>query len=192
MPGALDWLVSIGLALALAACAGLRAWLPLFGAGLVSRLGIAELGPSFEFLGSTPALVAFGTATAVEMVADKLPVLDHALDAVSTVIRPAAGALVAAAAFVHIDQPLAALVIGLLTGAPAALATHAAKASTRLFTTTTTGGLGNTAVSTVEDGVAISWTVLAFVVPVFLAAIFLVLLLLYLRRRGASSRGTPA
>src|SRR5262245_2472155 len=89
---------SLGLAVTLAACAGLRAWLPLLLAGLLSRGGYLTLGPSFQFLGSNRALALFALATLIELAGDKIPVLDHALDVLSTPLRPAAGTLLAASA----------------------------------------------------------------------------------------------
>jgi uncharacterized membrane protein len=86
----------VALAIALAACAGLRAWLPLLLAGTLSRLGLLTLGSSFAFLGSNKALLLFGVATAIELVGDKFPAVDHALDLIGTPLRPAAGALLAA------------------------------------------------------------------------------------------------
>jgi hypothetical protein len=169
----LVWVSTFALAIALSACAGLRAWLPLFVAGLVARLGIAELGDGFQWLASTPAIVLFGVATVIEIAADKIPALDHALDAVSTVIRPVAGAIVAAAVLVQIHDPLIASVVGLLVGAPTALAPHLAKSSARAVSTSTTAGLANPIVSFVEDAIAIALAVLAFVVPIVLAVAIL-------------------
>ena len=40
----------------------------------------------------------FGLATLIEIVGDKIPAVDHALDALSTLLRPAAGALLASSA----------------------------------------------------------------------------------------------
>jgi uncharacterized membrane protein len=91
-----DFLPALALAIALAASAGLRAWLPLLLAGGLARLGLLHLGPSFHFLASDKALLIFGVATLVEVVGDKVPAVDHALDAIGTPLRPAAGALLAA------------------------------------------------------------------------------------------------
>ena len=41
---------SLAMGIGLAACAGLRAWLPLLLAGGMARLGIIELGSSFRFI----------------------------------------------------------------------------------------------------------------------------------------------
>lgn len=162
---AISWVGTLALALALAAAAGLRAWLPLLVAGGLSRLGVADLGASFTWLGSVPALAVLGGATVIEVAGDKIPVVDHFLDAIGTVIRPLAGALAAAAALVQIHDPMIALVIGLVVGAPVALAPHVAKATLRGVSTGTTAGLANPLLSAVEDGVAFVVAVLAFLVP---------------------------
>lgn len=161
-----SWLGTLSLALALAAAAGLRAWLPLLVAGVAARLGVAELGASFNWLGSWPALALLGGATVLEVAGDKIPVVDHALDAVGTFLRPLAGTLAVAATLVHIEDPLIALVVGLILGAPVALAPHAAKSTLRGVSTGTTAGLANPVLSVVEDGVSLLVAVLAFVVPV--------------------------
>lgn len=162
----LSWLGTFALAIALAAAAGLRAWLPLLVAGALSKLGIANLGASFAWLGAWPALTLFGAATVFEIAGDKIPVIDHLLDAIGTFIRPLAGALAAAATLVHIQDPLVALAIGLVVGAPIALAPHAAKATLRGVSTGTTAGLANPLISLVEDATALMISVLAFLIPI--------------------------
>jgi hypothetical protein len=160
-----SWLGTLSLAVALAAAAGLRAWLPLLAAGVLARLGMAELGQSFAWLGSWPALGLLGGATALEIAGDKIPVVDHALDVLGTFLRPLAGTLAAAATLVHIEDPLIALVVGLILGAPVALAPHVAKTTLRGVSTGTTAGLANPLLSVLEDAVSLLITVLAFAVP---------------------------
>lgn len=60
-------LLAVALGLGLATAAGLRVFLPLFGAGLAAHLGYIELTPGFAWLGGTMALLAFGTATVAEV-----------------------------------------------------------------------------------------------------------------------------
>jgi hypothetical protein len=162
---------AIALGIALAACAGLRAWLPLLLAGLLARGGVLELGAGFQFLGSNRALVLFGIATLVEMLADKVPALDHALDALSTLLRPAAGSLLAASVLLPISDPLTALALGVLVGAPSALVPHAAKSALRAASTTFTAGLANPLLSLIEDVAALLLFVLAVVMPLLMAAV---------------------
>jgi len=185
-----SWVTTISLAVALAASAGLRAWLPLLVAGVLARVGIADLGDGFGWLASWPALGLFGLATVLEIAGDKIPALDHGLDVVGTFVRPLTGALAAAAALAQIHDPMIALVIGLLVGAPTALAPHAAKASARAVSTGTTGGLANPFVSVLEDITAFAVAVLAFVIPIVVAALVIVAGWLgwrWVRRRRAAA-----
>src|SRR5207344_1796265 len=139
----LEHLPTVGLAIALAACAGFRAWLPLLLAGVVARQGWLDLGPSFQFLSSDKALLVFGVATVIEMVGDKIPAVDHTLDVIGTPLRPAVGALLAASVLGVATDPLTALALGLAVGAPAALVPHAAKSALRAASTALTFGLAN-------------------------------------------------
>jgi len=168
-----SWIGTVALAIGLAAAAGLRAWLPLLVAGVVARLGMADLGPSFAWLASWPALSLLGVATVIEIAGDKIPVVDHALDAVGTFIRPLTGTVAAAAALVHVHDPLIALVLGLVVGAPAALAPHVAKSTLRGVSTTASAGLANPFLSLLEDALSLFIAVLAFLVPL-LAVLFVV------------------
>lgn len=185
-----DVVSSISLAVGLAACAGLRAWLPLLLVGGLARAEVLTLGPSFGFLASNRALILFGVASVIEIVGDKMPAVDHALDLLSTVLKPAAGALLAASVMWKISDPLTAMALGVAIGAPSALVPHAAKSVLRAASTTFTGGLANPVISLIEDGIAIAMFVITVVVPL-LAAITL-LLVAYLVVRRMARRSAPA
>ncbi|GMV13537.1 MAG: DUF4126 domain-containing protein [Polyangiaceae bacterium] len=174
---------AVALGIGLAATAGLRAWLPLLLAGGLARLGVLELGEAFGFVSSTPALVLFGVATIAEIVADKVPAIDHALDVISTVVRPAAGALLAASALYQVKDPLVALVIGLCVGAPVALGPHAAKSALRAASSATTAGIANPLVSFVEDALAIGLFIAVVILPVISVAVLATVIWLLVRRR---------
>lgn len=177
------FLSSLALAIALAACAGIRAWLPLFLAGVLARSGQLELGQAFQFIASNRALALFGLATLIELVGDKIPSVDHALDALSTLLRPAAGALLAAAAFWQISDPLTALALGTAVGAPTALVPHAAKSALRAVSTVFTAGLANPVVSLLEDVLALALFALAVLIPLAVVLGLALLALLVARRR---------
>jgi hypothetical protein len=173
---------SLAMGIGLAACAGLRAWLPLLLAGLLARGGVLELGPAFRFIASNEALILFGVATVVEMIGDKVPAVDHALDAISTVLRPAAGSLLVASVMWKIPDPLTALALGVAVGAPTSLVPHAAKSALRAASTAFTGGLGNPVLSLLEDLAAVLLFVFAIVVPIALALTILLVAGLVARR----------
>jgi len=176
-----EFLPALALAIALAASAGLRAWLPLLLAGGLARLGVLDLGPSFQFLASNKALVLFGVATAVELIGDKIPVVDHALDVIGTPLRPAAGALLAASVLGTVTDPLTSVVLGVTVGAPSAFVPHVAKSALRSASTTVTGGLANPLLSILEDVISVVTFVLAVLLP--LLVVVLLGLTLYLAAR---------
>ncbi len=126
------------------------------------------------FFSSTPVLIALGVLYCIEFLADKVPAIDHAWDVIHTFIRPAAGALVGWAATSQ-DVPKGLVIIASIVAGGAALTTHTAKASLRMASTATTGGLGNPLLSIVEDifaflnaiaSILLPWIVLAVVVVV--------------------------
>ena len=197
----MDAVLGIALPLAaglvLAAVAGLRAFLPLAVLGLAARLGWIELGPSFSWLSSTPALLTFWCACAAELLGDKVPVIDHALDAAGTVLRPIAGALALAAVTTR-PGPLWTTVLAIVVGGGAAGLVHLGKAHARLGSSLLSFGLANPLLSFGEDVLSFGLATLAILVPV-LALIVLVLLVVggwrlvrWLARTAAVPAGTPA
>lgn len=183
------WILPLLLGLGLAASTGLKTFLPLLVMSVAARFHLfgLELSGPFAWLGSTAALVALAIATAVEVAADKIPVVDHALSVFGTVARPAAGALAAAAAFSHLD-PTTAAVAGLIVGAPAALAVHSAQATTRVASTATTGGLANPVVSLVEDAAAFGGSILALAAPVLVPVVLVIAIVIVWRVAAAARR----
>lgn len=171
------WILPALLGVGLAAATGFRTFLPLLGLGLAAKFQLfgMQLADAMSWLDSTPALIALGIATAVELAADKVPAVDHALSAVGTFIRPIAGAVAAGAAFSHFD-PMVAAIAGLIIGAPTALAFHAAQAGTRVVSTGTTLGLANPFISVGEDLAAIFTTLLAMLAPVLIPLVLAVML----------------
>jgi uncharacterized protein DUF4126 len=185
-----DWTTivpSLAMGIGLAACAGIRAWLPLLMAGALARWGVIELGPSFQFIAGNRALILFGVATVIEILGDKIPAVDHALDSLSTVLRPAAGSLLAASVLWQVSDPLTALALGVAVGAPTSLVPHAAKSLLRAASTTLTGGLANPFISVLEDLMAVALFVLTVLIPVVVAAALLLISLVVVRRLSRRS-----
>ena len=180
----------LAMGFALAACVGLRAFLPLLAAGVLARAGYVTLGPSFEWMQETPALVVFGSALAFEVMADKIPGLDHALHAAEAFVKPVAGTLVVASVLTDVD-PVMAVTLGLIAGGGVAGAVHAVRGSARVASSLLTAGLANPLLSILDDVLAAVGVVLAIFVPVVAAlgaiALAIVLVRLYRRGRGAGA-----
>jgi len=181
---------AIALAIAVAACSGLRALLPMFLTGVVIRAGWVSVSKPFDFLSTNWALLIFGVATALEIVGDKIPAVDHALDAVHTILRPLSGSILAAAVLSSVSDPATAAALGLVIGAPTALVPHALKSTARVVSTVTTGGLANPLLSTLEDVGVFVLFVLSIVVPVMVAAFVLIVSALVIRRLLSRRRRT--
>ena len=165
--------------------------MPTLAVGLLSRAGFLELNSSVEFLTRTDVLAILAVATVAEFLGDKIVVIDNLLDTVGTVIRPAAGALLASSVLLGLDPFMAAL-LGLATGGATSLAVQSGKAALRAGTTSLLpvhGGIGNALVSVVEDVVSFVGVVLAVFVPVlaFAFAVGLVVGGVVLLKKGISA-----
>jgi hypothetical protein len=173
----MELVIQIAMGLSIAACAGLRAFLPLLVVGLLGRSGYLELNPTFAFLTRTDALIVFGLATVVELLADKVVVVDHFLDGMATFARPIAGTVLAGSLLTHLD-PLPAAALALVVGGAPAFTVHAGKAVARAKASLLAplhGGLGNTLLSLGEDAVSGLGIWLALIAPIVAAGLSLAL-----------------
>jgi hypothetical protein len=187
------WQIAMGIGLA--ACAGLRAFLPLLVVGVVGRLELIPLTRYFEWLASWPALVVFGVAVVVEILGDKFPVVNHFLDVMQSFVKPVAGTILAASVLAELS-PLQATVLGLVAGGTSAGVVHVAKAKLRLAATLASAGIANPVLSVIEDLGAFVGSIAAIVVPLlmlFLLILFLILAILAFRhwRRRAAANAVP-
>lgn len=176
------WILPALLGLGLASATGLRTFLPLLMLALAARFELfnVRLIEQMDWLVSWPAIAALATATTVEFLGDKVPAIDHGLNAIGYVTRPIAGAIAAGSVFWSVD-PAAAAIAGLIVGAPAALAFNAAQTGVRVGSTTTTGGLGNPLVSLIEDVLAFVTVIIAFLAPILIPVVLLVLAVVVFR-----------
>jgi hypothetical protein len=179
-----ETLAAAATGIALAASAGLRAFLPLFAAGAAARWFHWPLASSVDWLSSDFALVIFGFASTVEVLADKVPAVDHLLDLLQTVLSPLAGAVAALAALQGWPAPFA-LALAIMIGAPVAGGFHAIGALTRVKSTAATAGTANPVLSVLEDVLATVIIVLAFLAPLIVLLILAWFLWRWLKGRKA-------
>jgi Domain of unknown function (DUF4126) len=161
------------LAYSLTTTAGLRGVLSLALVAVAAHLGVIHAPGQFGWLNSTPVMWILIGVGALEVLSDKVPLVDHALHVVQIAVKPAAAAIIVGGT-VH-PQSESMLVFLMIVGALNALGIHAGVMSVRAASTATTGGLGNPLVSTAEDGVALTGGILAFIIPVAVAIVALLL-----------------
>jgi hypothetical protein len=144
-------------------------------------------------MASTPALVVFGSALAFEVLADKIPGVDHALHSVEAFVKPVAATILAASLFTNLD-PLTATTLGLVGGGSIAGLVQLARGGTRVASSALTFGLANPVLSVVDDGMALGGVILAFLLP-FLAALLAIVAAIavvrLVRRRKNPDLGNP-
>ena len=174
-------ILSVCLGLGLAAACGFRVFVPLLLVGLASRGGFVNLGGSFEWMGATPALIAFGLATVLEIGAYYVPWLDNLLDSAAGPIAVVAGIAVSASVFTGMD-PFLKWSLAVIAGGSLAASTQGITTLVRGISTVTTGGLGNPVVSTVEAFVAAILSFLAILVPVLAFGLALLIVAFAIRR----------
>jgi hypothetical protein len=155
---------AIPLAFTASWASGINPYLLVLLMGIAGRLTDWDIPVAFE---RTDVLIVFAVLALVDTVADKVMWLDSAWDAFNTVIRPLAGAVVAALiASPTVDLPTAVIAAA---GGVVALITHLAKATTRLAVNTSPEPASNVAVSVAED-VAVAGTVVVAIVNPWIAA----------------------
>ncbi len=154
-----------------AAASGLNATLPLLTLLVVARLTERSLGWPLDGLDNNEFFALLGAVALFELVADKIPVVDHFLHAFWMPVAAAAGAAVLASSAGDDGLTTTAGLLG-LGGATTALASHGVRALVRPVVTTTTAGLGNPVISTVEDSAAVGVTLAALLVPVLAVVAF--------------------
>jgi hypothetical protein len=171
----------LGVALGLAALAGINLYLTVFVTGLAVNQHWITLSPqyqSLEVLGH-PAIVAVaGVLYFLEFFADKVPWIDSAWDAVHTIIRPIGGALLAIQVLGHSSAVFDVIVLVLAGGM--SLVAHTAKASSRLVANTSPEPFSNIGLSLVEDAAVFGGLALIHFNPIAALVVFAVMLASFL------------
>lgn len=209
----LSLVVAAVLGVGLSAAAGFRVFVPLLGAGVAVRVGWLSPGESLEWIGSTPALVAFGLACLVELTGSLIPAVDHAIDAIAAPMSAAAGSILMAVQMcdqlglgvseqlagmegVRELSPLVLWSVAIIVGGGLALGTHAAAAVGRAGSTVSTAGLANPIYAAAESFTSVVATALAITLPaccvIMVLPLVIVLVLIVLRRRKARRAAAAA
>jgi hypothetical protein len=179
----LDMTQLVALAAALGWASGLRLYAVVFLTGLAGHLGWVDLPSGLELLERPALLWASGSLLVVEFLADKIPFVDSAWDAVHTVIRIPAGAALAGAVFAGSGGDAATwTTIAALLGGTLAATAHTAKASTRAAVNTSPEPFSNIGMSLLGDAAVPAMLWLAWEQPVlfFIALAFALILAIVL------------
>lgn len=175
-----ETIISICLGIGLSASVGFRIFLPLFVLSLASYFNLWQLNESWQWIGSTTALITLGVATVVEIFAYFIPYIDNLLDSIAVPLAALAGTVVMMSTIADLS-PVVTWSLAIIAGGGTAAAIAGTSSTTRLASTVTTGGLGNPIVSSLETGTATIMSVISIFLPI-LAVILVVILLLIIFR----------
>jgi hypothetical protein len=174
-------------AFGLSASAGLNAYIPLLVVSLLARYtDLINLNSPWDGMTSWWVIGTLIFLTIIEIVADKVPTVNHVNDIVQSFIRPTAGAIVFAASAGTITN--ASTVLALIAGLFISGSVHAVKSfAIRPAVTATTGGTVNVPVSFAEDAASTGVSFLSVIVPIIAAflliIIIIIVLVIFIRRR---------
>ncbi len=178
-------IAAVALGIGLAASAGFRVFVPMLVASVAAHLGILPVQDGFSWLASWPAIVCFGTATAAEIAAYYVPFIDNLLDTVTTPMAVGAGTLLMTSVL-PIDSNMLRWTTGFIIGGGIAATMQGGSVLLRLLSSSLTGGIGNSGVTTGENAAAIGTSLLSLVIPLIVVPVLLVLvviLLVFFRKR---------
>jgi hypothetical protein len=165
-------LITLGRTLGFSFAAGVDLYATVAILGLASRYGWVRLPPQFQVFDNNWIIGIALALYVLEFIADKIPWVDSAWDAMHTVIRPLGGALIAIATLGH-ASPAVETAVGLLGGALAA-SSHFTKASARVMANASPEPFSNWILSFTEDGFVIGLGFLALTHPLAAGVVVLV------------------
>lgn len=167
-------LLAVGRTVPFALASGLNLYATVALLGFCSRYDLVALPPQFRGFEHPAVITVALVLYAIEFVADKIPWVDSAWDAIHTIIRPLGGAFVAVSALGQAAAPVQALAA--LVGGSVAMTGHLGKAGTRAVANASPEPFSNWVLSFAEDLLAVGMTYLAMRHPVAAFAIAAVVL----------------
>ncbi|GAA3745319.1 DUF4126 domain-containing protein [Leifsonia bigeumensis] len=195
----LEFLTGTGLAIS----AGLNAYVPLLALGLAGRfLDFVDLPAGWTWLENPWALGILAILLVIEIVADKIPIVDSVNDWLQTIMRPTAGGLAFASGSTAttsvVSDPAAFFSsnqwVPLVLGAAIALVVHLTKAASRPVINAVTVGTATPVVSAAEDVGSVAVTLLALLIPILILLVIPIVVWLawwILRRWTRRKRPAP-
>lgn len=168
----METILSICLGLGLSAACGFRVFVPLFVTSAASMSGHLHLAHGFEWIGSYPAVVCFGVATVLEVIAYFIPWFDNLMDSLATPAAVVAGTILTAS-IVQDMEPFMRWTTAVIAGGGVAGTVQGMTVLVRGSSSALSGGLANPILATIELGGSLIGSLLAVVAPIL--AILLVI-----------------
>ena len=172
----LQIVLSLSLGLGLAAACGFRVFIPPLMIGVASRFDLYELEGSFVCVGETWDIGVFAIATLLEIGGYYVPWIDNLLDTIATPAAIIGGIFVTSASLEGEMDPSMQWMLSIIAGGSTAGVIQIGTVATRAVSTTTTGGLANPIVSTLEALASIICIILSLFLVVIIPFVLVFLI----------------
>ena len=167
-----DVFMALCMGVGLSAAAGFRVFMPPFLLSVLVRADTVEIdvkGTAFEYFDSDIAVFLLGSATLIELLAYYIPWVDNLLDSIATPAAVIAGTGMTSMLLEGSTDPVLQWSLAIIAGGGVSASIQGATVITRGASTMLTGGIGNPAVSTIENLASIIFALVAILLP-FVAA----------------------
>ncbi|HET6419273.1 MAG TPA: DUF4126 domain-containing protein [Geobacteraceae bacterium] len=161
----METILGLAIGIGLSAACGFRVFVPLLGLSIAAQSGYITLAHGFQWIGTWPAMVAFATATVLEVGAYYIPWVDNVMDALMTPAAIVAGTITTASMAVDIS-PFIKWSTAIIAGGGISALVQGGTVALRTKSTGATGGITNPIISTVELAGSTLLTICAIVLPV--------------------------
>jgi Domain of unknown function (DUF4126) len=186
----MEIILSLCVGIGLSAACGFRVFVPLLIMSLAAGSGHVTLAPGFQWIASTPALIAFSVATVLEIAGYYIPWVDHLLDTLATPAAIVAGTIITASMVADVS-PFLKWTLAVIAGGGAASVVQGSTVLLRGASTLATGGLSNPVFATAELAGAVGTSILAIVSPLLTVGLIIIVLIVLgrklLRLKGRSA-----
>ncbi len=170
----METLIGLLIGIGLSAACGLRVFIPMLGMSIAAISGHITPSHGFEWIGTWPALIAFATATLLEIGAYYVPFIDHLVDVLITPTAIVAGIILTASTLGDTSQFLK-WSLAIIAGGGVAAVVQGGTMAFRAASTGSTGGMANFLVASGELFGSTLLTIFAILIPVL--CLFIVLLI---------------
>lgn len=179
----MEVLSALGTSSGLGFTSGINAYFPLLIAAIAANPKVQawlhiNTNRDLSFLSQDWVIAALVVLIILDFFADKVPGVSGLWNGVHTIIRPVTGALASGAVAPSGDPTW--LVVFLALGASLATMSHTAKVVTRTTASAATAGAATPIISVLEDVGAVVVVIIAFVVPLLMFFLALILISLFI------------
>lgn len=150
----MEWIFIISFAIVLASATGLRAFLPLTIVSIMAKLNLVTIPASshfITFITDDRVLIFLICATVIEILSDKIPVVDNFLDGVYSFVKPILSLISSFGIVFSKLEFWQAAIIAITLSFVSTSTAMVTKGVVRLTSSATTGGTANPFVSLIED-----------------------------------------